>query len=197
MDAIEMAPSETPEDKNWRLFLLVGDLTAQRLLCHLCTKPLSVHELVVQLDLPQTTVYQKLHELVEMGAVKEYPQAFPSQRGREGVLFESRITGFRFQQQEGQVEFRVKWREGTEEVRKLPMERLSALHPLRFRPVLSCNHPGEGAPPETETLAIPALPEDRGGPRLPSLSPLRPRRHGKKRRARPCGEQSPSICSPG
>lgn len=140
MKAVATSLDPTPKHEIWKLFFLVGDLTAQRVLCHLCSAPHSVHQLVVQLNLPQTTVYKKLHELEAVGAIVPHHREL-SACGRGVTFFESRVLGLHVQEQDGIVEFRVKWRSGTEEVRTAPMSRLSAVSSLPVRTPFDCDHP--------------------------------------------------------
>ena len=156
MKATDATVDPTLENQTWKLFSIVGDLTAQRVLWHLCSAPLSAHQLVMQLNLPQTTIYKKLHELEEVGAIEEHHREV-STRGREIIFFTSRVTGLHVEEQDGRVELRVKWRSGAQEVRVSPLERLSSMGFPSRPTLLDCDHP-EAPPPSEPDKELPPFP---------------------------------------
>lgn len=98
-------PKATEED----FLAALGDASSRRILLTLDTSAQPVHDLVVALNLPQSTVYHKLHELQRMGLVTIQSVTITSD-GKRLELFRSLLESVRIEMLGGKLIVKVRYR---------------------------------------------------------------------------------------
>jgi DNA-binding transcriptional ArsR family regulator len=101
-------PARTAQAR--RVVSALGDPVALAILSSLSAGDRDGHALVVQTNLPQSSIYRKLHELQEWGLVRVRRLAFTAE-GRKVEVFTSRIRGVDVEFDNGRVRVRVRERE--------------------------------------------------------------------------------------
>ena len=96
----------TAEDEE--VLLAFADGVARRILLSTDSSPKSVRELVKLLDLPQSTIYHKLHELQAQGLVSE--QQTSTETGRRLVVYRSRVQDAEVYLVGGDLNVKVRYR---------------------------------------------------------------------------------------
>ena len=109
-DAGVALPKTTEED----FLAALGDASSRRILLTLDTAARPVHDLVIALNLPQSTVYHKLHELQRMGLVTIQSVTITSE-GKRMELFRSLLESVKIEMVGGKLIVRVRYRNLTAE----------------------------------------------------------------------------------
>jgi DNA-binding transcriptional ArsR family regulator len=99
----------TSREKEEAVLAAIGDSVSCRILLTLDTAPRPAHELVHNLDLPQSTVYHKLHDLQEKGLVTVQAVAITGD-GKRVELFRSLLEACTVDLREGRLNVRVRYR---------------------------------------------------------------------------------------
>ncbi len=99
----------TSREKEEAVLAAVGDRVACRILLSLDGAARPAHELVHNLDLPQSTVYHKLHELQQRGLVTVQAVAITAD-GKRVELFRSLLEAVSIDLREGRLNVRVRYR---------------------------------------------------------------------------------------
>ncbi len=93
-----------------KVLTALGDPTTLRLLVALSRGERDVHELVLETGLPQSSVYRKIHELVDSGLALVSRLAFTPE-GRKVEVFASRLKEVRILMDQGVLRVEVSVRE--------------------------------------------------------------------------------------
>ncbi|MCL4323887.1 MAG: helix-turn-helix domain-containing protein [Candidatus Thermoplasmatota archaeon] len=92
----------------------LGDRSSRQILLTLDSSPKPVHDLVRALDLPQSTVYHKLHELQRIGLVAVQSVTITPD-GKRVELFRSLLESVKLEMLGGKLNVRVRYRNLTAE----------------------------------------------------------------------------------
>ncbi len=100
--------------KEEEFLMALGDASSRKILLTLDDAPRPVHDLVIALNLPQSTVYHKLHELQRVGLVAIQSVTITPE-GKRVELFRSLLESVRVEMVGGKLNVRVRYRNLTAE----------------------------------------------------------------------------------
>lgn len=99
----------SPRQKEEGILAALGDRSSSQILLALDSSPKAVHDLVRALDLPQSTIYHKLHELQRVGVVVVQSVSITGD-GKRVELFRSLLESVSVEMVGGRLNVKVRYR---------------------------------------------------------------------------------------